>query len=56
MIKTSWELLSDKAEFLRQEHLLPLPVCTGVQGLAYLLDVNDKMSVSHFYQFGKGGD
>ena len=23
------------SEFLRQEHLLPLPVCTGNQGLAY---------------------
>ena len=29
-------LFSYKAEFLRQEHLLPLPECIGIQGLAYI--------------------
>ena len=30
----SCSLFNNQAEFLRQEHLLPLPVSTGIQGLA----------------------
>ena len=33
-LKTSCTLFSNYAKFLRQEPLLPLPVCTGIQGLA----------------------
>ena len=28
-----------KSEFLRQGHLLPLPVCTKIQGLAYIVSL-----------------
>ena len=34
--KPSCTLFSGWAEFSRQEHLLLLPVCTGIQGLAYI--------------------
>ena len=41
MIITSFIQSIDQAEFLRYERLLPLPVCTGIQGLAHIPGVID---------------
>ena len=37
---------SDYAQFLSKEHLIPTPVCTGIQGLAYMFQAGFELGSS----------